>query len=265
MLAEMPYPVKAVQIDGGSEFMADFEQACADKTLTLYVLPPRSPKLNGGVEKCNQTWRYAFYGCVELPTSINDIARAVDRFQHKYNDLGPHGALAYDTPNRILLRPPSHGDILVSYVLSQDMRATRIEGRGKMSHLLPLRVYYEDTDFSGVVYHASYLRFLERGRTEFIRDLGIDQAALHRDTGFAFVVRRMTIDWIRPALMDDVVTVETAPSRLKGASVVLAQRILRGEAVLLTADVLVAATERGRASRLPKALWERLGAVPAAL
>ncbi len=66
------------------------------------VLPPRPPKLNGGVERCNQTWRYAFYGGVELPTSINDIAREVDRFQHKYNDLRPHGALAYDTPAEYL-------------------------------------------------------------------------------------------------------------------------------------------------------------------
>jgi acyl-CoA thioester hydrolase len=128
-------------------------------------------------------------------------------------------------------------------------------------HSLSLRVYYEDTDFSGVVYHASYLRFLERGRTEFIRDLGIDQNALHRQTGFAFVVRRMTIDWLKPARMDDILAVETAPTELKGASMRLTQRVLRGEEVLLSADVLVAATENGRAARLPAALRELLAGV----
>lgn len=126
------------------------------------------------------------------------------------------------------------------------------------THTLPIRVYYEDTDFSGVVYHASYLRFLERGRTEFIRALGVDQAILHGDHGFAFVVRRMAIDWLKPARMDDVITVETRPAELKGASMLLAQRVLRGEEVLLTADVLVAAVANGRPTRLPTALRDRL-------
>jgi acyl-CoA thioester hydrolase len=130
-------------------------------------------------------------------------------------------------------------------------------------HCLSLRVYYEDTDFSGVVYHASYLRFLERGRTEFIRDLGVDQAAFHRDIGFSFVVRRMTIDWLRPARMDDVLTVETVPHRLRGASLDLGQRILRGGEVLLTAHVLVAGVVAGRPARLPRALADRLAGVAA--
>ncbi len=118
-------------------------------------------------------------------------------------------------------------------------------------HRFPLRVYYEDTDFSGVVYHASYLRFLERGRTEFIRACGIDQQKLHRETGVYFVVRRMTIDWIKPALMDDELVVETAPAKLGGASMVLSQRILRGDEVLTTADVVVAILKDGRPTRLP--------------
>lgn len=119
-------------------------------------------------------------------------------------------------------------------------------------HHFPLRVYYEDTDFSGVVYHASYLRFLERGRTEFIRACGIDQQKLHRETGVYFVVRRMEIDWIRPALMDDELVVETAPAKLGGASMVLSQRILRGEDVLTTAEVVVAILKDGRPTRLPE-------------
>ena len=128
------------------------------------------------------------------------------------------------------------------------------------SHALPIRIYYEDTDFSGVVYHASYLRFLERGRTELLRDLGVHQAALHGDAAaLAFAVRRMTIDWLKPARMDDMVTVETRIGAIKGASLMLLQRILRGEELLLTAEVLVAAVSGGKPAQLPAGLKERLG------
>jgi tol-pal system-associated acyl-CoA thioesterase len=78
------------------------------------------------------------------------------------------------------------------------------------THLLPVRVYYEDTDFSGVVYHASYLRFMERGRTELLRATGVDQSELHgTEEGLSFAVRRMRIDYLKPARMDDVLTIET--------------------------------------------------------
>jgi acyl-CoA thioester hydrolase len=126
-------------------------------------------------------------------------------------------------------------------------------------HSFPLRVYYEDTDFSGVVYHASYLRFLERGRTEFIRACGIDQQKLHRETGVYFVVRRMEIDWIKPALMDDELVVETAPATLRGASMILSQRILRGDEVLTTAEVVVAILKDGRPTRLPDSFRAAFG------
>ena len=79
VLMQMPDPVKAIQIDGGSEFMAEFEQACADKNLPLYVLPPRSPKLNGAVERCNGAWRYEFYACADLPMRIDKIAKCLPR------------------------------------------------------------------------------------------------------------------------------------------------------------------------------------------
>ena len=100
-------------------------------------------------------------------------------------------------------------------------------------HLQPVRVYYEDTDFSGIVYHASYLRFMERGRTNYLRLLGADQRALFEEVekeapGFAFVVRSMTIDFRKPARMDDVLEIATAPLEVKGASVVLHQRVDRG-------------------------------------
>lgn len=128
-------------------------------------------------------------------------------------------------------------------------------------HRLSVRVYYEDTDFSGVVYHASYLRFLERGRTETLRDLGVHQADLHAGGGagaLAFVVRRMAIDWIKPARMDDLLVVETAIGEVRGASMALNQRILLGEAVLLTADVLVALVADGKPARMTPDLRSRL-------
>jgi acyl-CoA thioester hydrolase len=119
-------------------------------------------------------------------------------------------------------------------------------------HLLPMPVYYEDTDWSGVVYHASYLRFLERGRTEFLRAAGVDQSTLHAEgEGLIFAVRRMTIDYLKPARMDDVLLIETHTADVRGASLTIAQRIRRGEEVLVTADVRVAAVLGGRPARIP--------------
>jgi acyl-CoA thioester hydrolase len=136
----------------------------------------------------------------------------------------------------------------------------RLKPFGMAPHLLPIRVYYEDTDFSGVVYHASYLRFMERGRTELIRDLGIDQRELFDGgTALAFAVRGMNIEFLRPALMDDMLTVETAPVDMKGASMTVSQRVLRGEDVLVTAEVKVVCVGGGRARRIPDGLRARLG------
>lgn len=128
-----------------------------------------------------------------------------------------------------------------------------------MPHLHPVRVYYEDTDFSGVVYHASYLRFLERGRTELIRSLGVEQGELFdAGTPLAFAVRRMTIDFLRPARMDDLLQVETVPVAARGATMDLAQRVLRGAELLVTAQVMVACVGGGRARRIPEGLRARL-------
>jgi transposase InsO family protein len=102
LIADMPFPVKAIQVDGGSEFMAEFETACADKGLTLFVLPPKSPELNGAVERCNGAWRYEFYACRDLPLRISEIASHVASFQHLYNTYRPHGALAGLTPKQYL-------------------------------------------------------------------------------------------------------------------------------------------------------------------
>jgi acyl-CoA thioester hydrolase len=123
------------------------------------------------------------------------------------------------------------------------------------THTLAVRVYYEDTDFSGVVYHASYLRFLERGRTDLLRLAGVDQSILHADgAGLIFAVRRMTIDYLKPARMDDVLVIETRTSEVKGASLVIAQAIRRGPELMLTADVRVAAIADGRPARIPDEL-----------
>ena len=79
-----------------------------------------------------------------------------------------------------------------------------------MPHSLSLRVYYEDTDLAGIVYYANYLKFIERGRSEWVRALGIDQGALRRDTGIVFAVRHLEADYLRPAVFDDWLTVTTA-------------------------------------------------------
>jgi acyl-CoA thioester hydrolase len=126
-------------------------------------------------------------------------------------------------------------------------------------HVLTVRVYYEDTDFTGIVYHANYLRYMERGRTNYLRLLGADHRALFEETekeapGFAFVVRAMSIEFLRPARMDDMLDVLTEPQEVRGASIVLVQRILRGDDVLIEARVRVAFVSAGRARPIPKPL-----------
>jgi acyl-CoA thioester hydrolase len=132
-------------------------------------------------------------------------------------------------------------------------------------HHQPVRVYYEDTDFSGVVYHASYLRFMERGRTNYLRLLGADQRALFEEAakeapGFAFVVRSMTIDFRKPARMDDILEIVTVPVEVKGASIVLHQRVIRNDELLVEATVQVAFVSGGRAQPIPKALRDAMKA-----
>ncbi len=104
-------------------------------------------------------------------------------------------------------------------------------------HVLTVRVYYEDTDFTGIVYHANYLRYMERGRTNYLRLIGADHRALFEATekeapGFAFVVRSMTLDFLKPARMDDVLEIITEPEEVKGASTTVRQRVMRGDELL---------------------------------
>src|SRR5947209_8399246 len=126
-------------------------------------------------------------------------------------------------------------------------------------HRMHVRVYYEDTDFSGIVYHANYLRFMERGRTNHLRLMGASQQTLFEQAqeetpGFAFVVRSMQLDFLRPARMDDVLDVMTWPVAVKGASITLAQEVRRAGEVLVKAEVRVAFICNGRAQPIPKSL-----------
>ena len=123
---------------------------------------------------------------------------------------------------------------------------------------LAVRVYYEDTDFSGRVYHASYLRFLERGRTEWLRGHGLSHQDLAASSGIVFAVRSMQIDFLAPARIDDLLTVETRAATARGASIEFRQRVLLGEKALVAATVLVAAIRDGRPARLPVSLREKL-------
>lgn len=125
------------------------------------------------------------------------------------------------------------------------------------SHRLTQRVYYEDTDFSGFVYHARYLHFMERARTDYLRCLGVEQSALHQldGEGLMFVVHRMEIDFKAPARMDNIVTVVTRTEKAGGAKMVLAQEVRRDDTLLIAAKVIIAVVNAsGRPRRLPETL-----------
>ncbi|KKC40937.1 hypothetical protein WH87_01920 [Devosia epidermidihirudinis] len=125
-------------------------------------------------------------------------------------------------------------------------------------HRFPVRIYYEDTDFSGNVYHAAYLKFFERGRTEFLRDLGVHHAELAKD-GVAFAVRAMDIQFDGAAHIDDLLDVLTTVEAVTGARLSLKQTILRDGVVLTRASVMVVAINaQGAATRMPKAIRDKL-------
>jgi acyl-CoA thioester hydrolase len=144
------------------------------------------------------------------------------------------------------------------------MPAEPVPSQGVLSdgrHLFPVRVYFEDTDFTGVVYHANYLRFIERARTEMLRDLGLHQGAIHageRGDALFFVVARMQLEFLKPARMDDLLTIETRPLKITAATIELAQCVRRGDEILFNAKVLIAAISNGKACRLPAEVRQRL-------
>lgn len=121
--------------------------------------------------------------------------------------------------------------------------------------VMPVRVYYEDTDAAGIVYYANYLKFAERARTEALRALGINQGALLADTGVAFAVRRAMADYRKPARLDDLLEVRTRLSALGGASLEMDQEIVRDGLVLVALSFKLAAMRTdGRAARVPEAV-----------
>lgn len=143
-----------------------------------------------------------------------------------------------------------------------DLAGRLIEG-GR-AHVLPIRVYFEDTDFSGLVYHASYVRWCERGRSDFLRLLGSEHRSLidgeAQSEPAAFVVRRLNLEYLKPARIDDVLVVATRLKSSTPASLVLAQTVSRDGQPLCEAEVtVVLVSARGRVMRLPKRLAERFG------
>ncbi len=128
-----------------------------------------------------------------------------------------------------------------------------------MPHCFRIRVYYEDTDLAGIVYHANYLKFIERARTEWVREKGVDQAGLKDGLGIVFAVRRIEADYLSPARFGDDLVVETRLSSHSGARISLAQSVSRDGVALFAAKVtLVALAEGGRAARFPAEVRRRL-------
>ncbi len=141
-----------------------------------------------------------------------------------------------------------------------DLAGRLIDG----GHMLPVRIYYEDTDFTGLVYHANYLRFMERGRSDFLRMVGIHHTELDRgDLGesLGFAIRRMQIEFIKPARIDDVVEVHTRTLKVTGGRINLEQAVRRDGQDLVTATLTIAVIGTdGRPRRVPRDIANRLGA-----
>jgi acyl-CoA thioester hydrolase len=131
-------------------------------------------------------------------------------------------------------------------------------------HVLPLRIYYEDTDAIGIVYYANWLRFLERGRTELLRLVGEQHSALRAERGLNWIVRRCTIDYLRPGRLDDTIEVVTTCGELRGASLTMMQQARRGGEILVRAEIVVACVDgNGRPVRLPQQVRTALAEVAA--
>jgi acyl-CoA thioester hydrolase len=128
-----------------------------------------------------------------------------------------------------------------------------------MPHKFPVHVYYEDTDLAGIVYYANYFKFIERARTEWVRDAGVDQVALKADEGIVFAVRRVEADYLLPAKFDEDLIVETVVESMTGVRIVLNQVVKRGQEQLFTSQVtLVALGDTGQPTRLPATIRRNL-------
>jgi len=121
-----------------------------------------------------------------------------------------------------------------------------------MAHIFPIRVYYEDTDMAGLVYYANYLKYIERARSDWVRDLGIDQNAMREKEGVVFAVRRLEAEYLAPAKFDDELEVWTKTRSITGARLILDQRVMRADTPVFAAEVtIVCVTDGGQPARLP--------------
>lgn len=132
------------------------------------------------------------------------------------------------------------------------------------AHTLDIRIYYEDTDAGGVVYHASYLRFAERARTEFLRELGYQNSALEKEHGILFVVRHIDIEYVRPAFLDDYLTVKTQTETVKNSSFIMKQTFFRDKDLIadMRVSLVCVAREPFRAVRLPDEIKRKFEGQP---
>ena len=127
------------------------------------------------------------------------------------------------------------------------------------THILPISIYYEDTDLSGVVYHANYLRYMERGRTEFFRLAGISRANLGDDEPTAWTLRRVALEFFRPARLDDQIAVHSVLTEVSGARLKVLQRVRHGETLLVEGRIEACITTlTGKPRRLPKNVQQTL-------
>jgi acyl-CoA thioester hydrolase len=150
-----------------------------------------------------------------------------------------------------------------------DLAGRLVNSEAGRAHVLPVRVYFEDTDFSGLVYHASYVRWCERGRSDYLRLLGNDHRALMQAgdgrEASAFVVRRMQLEYLKPARIDEVLEVTTRVKSLGAAALVLDQRITRSGVPLFEAEVtVVLVSQSGRVLRLSQGMRNAMAAAPPA-
>jgi len=132
-----------------------------------------------------------------------------------------------------------------------------------MAHSHTIRVYYEDTDLGGIVYYANYLKFIERGRSEMVREAGVDQVPL-RERGIIFAVRRIEADYLAAAKFDDVLEVRTSVREVGGVRILMDQSILRQDVTIFQARVtLVCLDLQGKAMRIPADIRSRLNVIAA--
>ena len=129
-----------------------------------------------------------------------------------------------------------------------------------MTHRFECRVYYEDTDLAGIVYYANYLKFIERARSTLVREAGVNQTRLKAEQGIVFAVREVQATYLRPAKLDDVLTVVTELKQSGRARIVFQQDVHRGQEVLFTSEItVICLTEAGRPARFPAEICQKLG------